>query len=273
VNARIAARLSRALAVLALAAVLAPAAARAQFATTNVQALYGLSGFKESILDYNTEDGKQLTLTVNHFSVWKYGDNFAFVDMSRGDYLGTNSQSTVYAEWHPRFFFNKVFGHEGNTLGILRNWGPAFEVNQGKNFWAYLAGVGVDFDLPIQYSFLSLNVFYRQDSVQIGGIPNITNKTWQISPSWGIPFSLGPLPVLFTGFVDVMGAKDFAGAKTWDLMAQPELLFDVVGAAGGPRNAVLVGVEWYLHYNAALDKFGKDNLVSAPQVMVQWNLH
>ncbi|MFT3917516.1 MAG: ion channel protein Tsx [Anaeromyxobacteraceae bacterium] len=266
--------------LLALVAALAPAVASAQFATTNVQALYGLSGFKEKILDYNAKDGQQLTLTVNHFSVWKYGDNFAFVDMSRADYLvpgtklETNSQSTVYTEWHPRFFVNKMVGHEGNTLGIFKNWGPAFEVNQGKNFWAYLAGIGCDIDLPIQYSFLSVNLFYRQDSVQFApSFGHVGNKTWQLSPSWGIPFAIGPVSALFTGFVDITPLKDFGGKdKKLDVMAQPELLFDVGGLAGAPRGSLWLGVEWYLHYNAADADLGGET-ISAPQVMVQWNLH
>jgi len=269
--------LSARTALLALVAALAPAVANAQYASTNVQALFGLTGFEEKILDYNTKDGQQLTLTVNHFSTWKYGDNFAFVDMSRADYkipgtdIDTNSQSTVYTEFHPRFFFNKMFGVEGNTLGIFKNWGPAFEVNQGKNFWAYLGGLGCDIDLPIPYSFLSVNLFYRQDSVQLG-FGNVTNKTWQLSPSWGIPFSLGPVAAQFTGFVDITSLKDFGGEdKKLDVMAQPQLLFDV-GAFGGAKNTLWLGVEWYLHYNAADENLGGET-VSAPQVMVQWNLH
>jgi hypothetical protein len=270
----VSARISRFLAALTLVAALVPAAARAQYASTNVQVLYGFSGFEEKILEYNTTDGTQLTLTLNHFSTWAYGDNFAFVDMYRGDYVGTNKQSTLYAEWHPRLFLNKVFGHEGNTLGIFSNWGLAAEVNQGYNFWAYLAGVGVDFALPIPYSFLSLNVFYRTDSVQVDGIPGVThfgNDTWQVSPSWGIPFSLGKVPFLFTGFVDVMGANDFAGESCTDVMAQPQLLVDV-GSLGGKNNKLWLGVEWYLHYNSAPEELGGET-ISAPQVMLQWNLH
>ena len=264
------ARLARSLTAVALALALAPSA-RAQYASTNVQALAGLTGFEEKILDYNAVDGRQFTLTVNHFSTWAYGDNFAFVDMYRADYVGTNSQSTIYAEWHPRLFLNKIFKQEGNALGILSNYGLAFEVNQGKNFWAYMAGAGVDFALPLPYSFLSLNVFYRQDSVQLP-FGNGTNKTWQVSPSWGIPFALGKLPVLFTGFVDVTQLKDFAGDKALDVMAQPQLLFDVLGVAGGKKGTLWVGAEWYLHYNGAPEEAGGET-ISAPQLMVQWNLH
>lgn len=259
-TARTATRLALAV---ALAASLAPSAARAQFATTNVQALHGW-GFTDSLLGYDTVNEQMTTLTVNHFSTWKYGDNFAFVDMYRGDFAGV-AEATVYAEWHPRLFLNKLLGTKGNFLGLFKNFGLAFEVNEGPYFYAYMAGLGGDLALPIPGN-VSVNVFYRYDSVQIPG-PDIRNHTWQVSPSWVIPFSVGKVGVLFTGFVDVSGTND---NKDVDVMAQPELLVDVLGLAGGPKGTLLAGVEWYLHYN---DLIAPDTLVSAPQVLVQWNLH
>jgi len=253
----------RAAAALALAAALVPSAARAEFATTNVQALHGW-GFKDSLLGYYTDNEQMTTLTVNHFSTWKYGDNFAFVDMYRGDF-NLASESTVYAEWHPRVFLNKLLGTKGNFLGVFRNFGLAFEVNQGPGFYAYMAGLGGDLALPIPGN-VSVNAFYRYDSVQIPG-PDIRNHTWQVSPSWVVPFKVGPAGFVFTGFVDVSGSND---NEDVDVLAQPELLVDVLGLAGGPKGALLAGVEWYLHYN---DLIAPDTLVSAPQVMVQWNLH
>jgi nucleoside-specific outer membrane channel protein Tsx len=249
--------------VLALAAALAPSAARAGFATTNVQFLYGW-GFEDSLLGYDTGNGQMATLTVNHFSTWKYGDNFAFVDLFRGDFT-SGSESTVYAEWHPRLFLNRILGRKGKCLGIFRDFGLAFEVNQGPSFYAYMAGLGGDLALPIPGT-VSLNVFYRYDSVQIPG-PDIRNHTWQVSPSWVIPFSIGPAGAVFTGFVDVSGTND---NEDVDVLTQPQLLLDVLGLAGGPRQALFLGIEWSLHYN---DLIVPDTLVSAPQILVQWNLH
>jgi nucleoside-specific outer membrane channel protein Tsx len=248
---------------LVLAAALAPSAAGAQFATTNVQAIHGW-GFQDSLLGYDTSNEQVTTLTLNHFSTWKYGDNFAFVDLLRGDFAGP-TESMVYAEWHPRLFVNRLLGMKGNVLGIFRDFGPAFEVNQGHDFYAYMAGVGGDLALPIS-GVVGVNVYFRYDSVQIPG-PDIRNETWQVSPYWTLPFAVGPLPLLFTGFVDVMGAND---NEDVDVLAQPELLVDLLAPFGGPKGALWAGVEWYLHYN---DVMTPDSLVSAPQLMVQWNLH
>ena len=107
-------------------------------------------------------------------------------------------------------------------------------------------------------------------SVQIEG-PDIIDSTWQVSPFWTVPFAIAKVPFLFQGFVDVCGVNQ---NKDVDVMAQPELLVDVLGLAGGPKGKVLAGVEWYLHYNPNEKSLGASkDLVSAPQVMVQWNLH
>lgn len=249
--------------VLATVALAAPSAARAQFATTNVQALHGWS-FQDSLLGYATENEQMTTLTLNHFSSWAYGDNFAFVDMFRGDFPGP-TESKLYAEWHPRLFVNRLLRMQGNVLGVFKDFGPAFEVNVGQDFYAYLAGVGGDLALPVP-GVVGVNLFYRYDSVQLPGA-DIRNHTWQLSPYWTVPFKVGPVPLLFTGFVDVMGAND---NEDVDVLAQPQLLVDVLGLAGGKVGTLWAGVEWYLHYN---DLITPDALVSAPQVMVQWNLH
>jgi nucleoside-specific outer membrane channel protein Tsx len=266
-------RLARTLPALALAALLGPSTAHAQFATTNVQLLHGF-GFEDVLLGYDTGNEQMTTLTLNHFSTWKYGDNFAFVDMYRGDFGGPTgyqgaSESTLYAEWHPRLFLNRLLGRKGNCLGIFKDFGLAFEVNQGPNFYAYMAGVGGDLALPIP-GVVGVNLYYRNDSVQVDG-PDIVNDTWQVSPYWTLPFKIAKVPFVFTGFVDVSGTND---NEDVDVMAQPELLVDVLGAAGGPAGKLLAGVEWYLHYNPNEKLVGApSDLISAPQVMVQWNLH
>ncbi len=95
-----------------------------------------------------------------------------------------------------------------------------------------------------------------------------------MSPFWTIPVLTGKVPVVFTGFVDIDGVKKPDGTKGLEVMAQPELLVDVLAPAGGPRNKLLVGVEWYLHYHSSNEELGgPSDFISAPQAMIQWNLH
>jgi nucleoside-specific outer membrane channel protein Tsx len=269
----------RSLHAAAAAALLAlPAAAHAQFATTNLQVLQGWNFHDPSVAE-DVKGGAMSTITLNHFDTWKYGDNFAFVDMMQGQFTdGANSH--LYAELHPRLFLNRLLGQPGKVLGIFKDAGLAGEFNVGQGFQAWLGGVGVDFALPFPGT-VSLNVYYRYTALQLpidttSGVVHLRdyNQTWQVSPSWVIPFSLARVPFLFTGFVDVDGVKAGKGLKGYEVMAQPELLVDVLGVAGGPKNTLLVGVEWYLHHHSANRALGApSNLISAPQAMLQWNLH
>ena len=85
-----------------------------------------------------------------------------------------------------------------------------------------------------------------------------------------MPFSVGPVPFLFTGFVDVNGLDDGAdkGVEIW---AQPELLVDVLAPFGAQAGQDLRGrrvVAPLATTSASFERFS-----SAPQLMVQWTVY
>lgn len=255
-----------------LALVLAAPAARAGgFSTTNVQVLQGYN-FKDPL--YYT-GGTMTTVTLNHFSTWDYGDNFLFVDAYSGhfkdgfnpahpvDPAAGNGQNLfkLYSEWHPRLFVNQLLGQKDPVLGIIRNWGVAGEVNYSQGFGAYLAGGGLDLQIP-GFAVAGLNVYYRWDST----LASAHQNQWQVSPFWTVPFNLGKVPFLFTGFVDVNGTWDYTKNQSFvEVWAQPELLVDAMAPFGGTPNKLYVGCEWFYHRHFL-------ETTSAPQAMVQWNM-
>ncbi|GAO04469.1 ion channel protein Tsx [Anaeromyxobacter sp. PSR-1] len=259
--------LLRASFLLALVAA-APAARAGGFSTTNVQLLQGWNFDKAIDTSFagKLKDGTKTTLTLNHFSTWEYGDNFAFFDLSRGRFETDDSQWTdAYVEWHPRLFVNQLLGQKDPLFGVIRNWGFAGEVNQGAGFYAYMGGLGLDFAVPAGW-VLGLNAYYRYD--------NFNRHGWQVSPFWTVPFSLGKVPFLFTGFIDVNGLKDEGGFYTGsddgvEIWSQPQLLVDALAPFGGKAGKLYVGVEWWLHYYS-LGSFEETS--SAPQAMVQWTV-
>lgn len=249
----------RAVAGAALAAAFAATPARAEFGTTNFQLLQGYN-FHDNLLGYDSKTGLMTTVTVNHFSTWSYGDNFAFVDFYRGNFEAGNGAS-VYAEWHPRLFLNKLGLPTG---GFVKNWGVAAEINNGPAFQAVMGGLGLDLAIP-GFQVAGLNVYYRYDTVWIPGFKNLYSSTYQISPFWDVPFKVGPTAWDFTGFLDLTTNHD---GKV-DVMTQPELLLDVGAFAGNPGK-LHVGCEWYVHsYSNPADNNARKT-VSAPQVMIQW---
>lgn len=235
------------------------------FTTTNVQLLWG-GGFSDAMLGYQTKDQSMTTLTINNYTQFKYGDSFAFVDFYQGDFL-SGGNAMIYGEWHPRILINKFIDPKAPpAFGFLGNWGVAGEINIGNNFSAYLIGPSVDLFLPLNI-YIGAAFYYRYSALSISPTFYIYTNTWQFSPYWTVPFSIGPVPFLFTGFLDTY-RYDYGGM---DVMFQPELLVDVLAPFGGKGNTFFVGIEWYLH--SYVFDGGKRHTVSAPQAMVQWNIH
>jgi nucleoside-specific outer membrane channel protein Tsx len=253
----------RTLLALALVAA-APVAMAGGFSTTNLQALQGYT-FDDKL--ENADDGEKTTLTLNHFSTWEYGDSFFFVDMTRAD-IGGEDATGAYLEWHPRLFLNGLLGQKEPLFGVIRNWGLAGEINQSNGFYAYLGGVGFDFVAPAGW-VLGLNVMYRYDK--------FAGDQYQVSPYWTVPFALGKVPFLFTGFVDVNGTKTFGATPGFkaeqkvEIWAQPQLLVDVLAPFGGKAGKLYAGVEYGYHLGYGFN-MTESETSSAPQAMIQWTV-
>lgn len=272
----------RALPLLAAAALALPTAPQADgVSTSNAQLLQGWR-FHDNLLGYDTRSGTMTTVTLENFSTWGAGDSFAFLDLYRGEFVNgrtpTGSTADVYAEWHPRLFLDQVLGLA--ALGPVRHWGLAGEINQGRDFAAYLGGLGVVLDIP-GFAVAGVNLYYRYSSatVRFVDLPsgtlaaaNLYHHTWQLSPYWAAPVQVGPLGFLFTGFADYFADPH----RKFDLMAQPQLLLDV-GAflPGADAGRLLAGVEWYLHVfrNPDPARGGAMKTVSLPQAMIRWTIH
>jgi len=133
-------------------------------------------------------------LTLEHASGWAYGDNFIFFDM----FQPFDTDPSIYGEWHPRFSFGKI-SKSDLGFGPVKDVLLATELNIGCGNRAYLYGLGFDFEIP-HFSFFAIN-FYIRDNPSIEG-----ETTYQISPSWNIPFNLGGTKRTFGGSLDYTGA-------------------------------------------------------------------
>ena len=249
----------------AVVALSAGTAAHAQgFATANVQILQAWN-MNDPLLGNNPSNGDQTVVTFNYFGTHAFGDLLMFVDLNRarghfdprfpGD-PAAGGDSHVYGEVQPRFGINKILGREG-PIAIFKDFGPAFELNQGENFYAYLGGVGGDFNLPGPY-VAGLNLYYRYDK--------FVKDTWQATAYWGVPVDLGFTTLSLQGFADFSGFKTDApgGDDGLDIVTQPQLVFDVLKHMGKP-GLLWAGAEWYVHVNPNRD-------MQALQAMLQWTL-
>ncbi len=142
-----------------------------------------------------------LTLTMEHFSEWKYGDNYFFLDIEGGESSDTKGES-MYFEFAPRFSLNKIF-NLGVPEGFLGETYLTAQYNDGRSFlgsdidfihrtWLY--GISFDFNFQPNYGFSNLSFLYRNEATQ--------DSSYQITFVWGQPFKLGNLDMAFNGFID-----------------------------------------------------------------------
>ena len=239
-------------------------AGSAVFSTTNIQYLHG-----SSYADFNpvggfSDDDKSDIITVEHFNVWKYGDNFFFVDitnpLNEGDVFGTTQESTAvfYGEISPRLSFSKLF----NSKLV---WGPiadvlltsTVEIPEAPVAQTYLYGLAVDLKIP-HFQFFQVNLYVRNS--QASGV----DTGQQLTLVWGLPFNISTLPLVFEGFFDYAWGED---PIKENIITAPRLLVDVGKITGMGEGKIQAGIEYQIWRN----KFGIDGMdEDAPQAMVKW---
>jgi nucleoside-specific outer membrane channel protein Tsx len=219
-----------------------PAAAAADWSATSAWFLHG-DNFELGAPDRDI-------LRLEHADAWKYGDNYFFVDLiDSGD-----DDTTFYAEFAPRVSLGKISGHDlgfGPVTDILLAGG----INAGEDFRAYLYGLGVDLKLP-GFGYFQLNAYARDDK-------NLPGSSWQLTPVWLYPFTIGGLKFEFQGFIDFIGGE---GPTKFNYVAAPRLWLDL-GALWGAPGRLQMGFE-YLYWE---NKYGVDGVnESVFQPALRW---
>jgi nucleoside-specific outer membrane channel protein Tsx len=255
----------RTLALAACAALpVAGHAGSAVFATTNIQYLHGTDYADFDPAGGFSESDEASIITIEHFNVWKYGDNFIFVDITNpdgeGDAFGTTTEAdgSFYAEISPRLSFGKILGKDlsfGPVLDVL--FTSTLEIPESPVEQTWLYGLAADLKLP-GFQFFQFNWYIRDN--QASGI----DTGQQVTLVWAAPFKLGPVPLVFEGFLDYAWGED---PLQDNLLTAPRLLVDVGELAGFGAGKVQAGVEYQIWRN----KFGIDGMdEDVAQAMVKW---
>lgn len=255
------------------AAALAPAHAHAaDWADNEIQLLHG-TRFHDVGNDVDTTKN---ILTLQHASGYKYGSNFFFVDMLKS---GENDENAaeVYGEYYHTLSLSKTAGWSfGGKDGFLRDIGITTGINYGTknstfrpNPKVLLAGPRFDLNLP-GFAFFNVDVLAYHDRSTFGGFGGgyscgERKTTYQVTPAWALPFSLGSAKFSFEGFADFIGSHGTCKAQ---ILTQPQLRWDVGNHFGKP-GTVFLGVEFQYWKN----KFGIDGRrESLPQALLVWKL-
>lgn len=242
--------------------------ARAQstdtFSAWDVQLLYG-TAFREPDVVGDVSKG---LATFENAAGWSWGSSYFFVDCLRSYSAADRNATEVYAEWYPSVSLRNLAGLAPGT-GVVRDVSLTLAVNAGTRSTgpqalAYLPGFTFDLSVP-GFKLLSVGAYAYVDRSRIGGETfGADGTTFQVTPSWSLPFRLGSAELSFDGFADYIGAH---GDLEWQFLTQPQLKLDVA-ALGGRPGRLFVGVEWQVWRN----KYGvRDLHESVPQLLLVWN--
>lgn len=220
---------------------------------SSTSVLYHFAGnLRDTGYGYNAVDGAVNVITLEHFGLWDYGDNYFFIDMISGRLADPNGNdahtgSRLYMEVDPRLSLSKITG-KNLSFGIVGDVLLAAQLNRsGEGFMAEMYGVGVDLTLP-GFAFFQIDAYVRKD--------NFNGATHQVTAAWGLPFMIGPVKMLCEGYVDSAGT-DNSGE---DVNSKPRLLAEI---AHSRSSSLMTGVEWYYHRNNGL-------WANVPQWTLKW---
>jgi len=276
----------------AAAAVFSLSAHAADWSDTNIGWRYGTKFAEPG----NPGDIGKNIFSLEHVSGYKYGVNFFNADMlisdgkdpaAPGPGSGSGGAHEVYVVYRHTLDIGKVMGKDLGTPGIIRGYGlvAGFDFNSkddpfGARKRMLVVGPAVMFDVP---GFLQFSVLFAKEKnhTQFTPAPGYShdasfkgNNIFDLA--WGIPFTVGGLPLKFQGYFDFETAKgkDYFGADT-----KPEthtdfaLMLDVGAVAGSAKNTFMVGVEYEYWKN----KFGNDpallpgTLAKTPMLRVEYH--
>ena len=200
------------------------------------------------------------TITIQHASGWEYGDNYFYFDLTKETDTDAGS-SDIFGEYYTRLSYGKISG-SGMSEGFIKDTLLIAGVNYGTNFRVNTFGVGFDLNIP-GFDWARLDI----QSYKIAqGQPGATEATYQITPSWSIPFKIGNAKFDFTGFIDIIG--ETGGSSATQYLTQPQIRLDVGNFFDKP-NVFYVGIE-YSYWKNKLGVEGVNDHV--PQLMIVYKM-
>lgn len=192
------------------------------------------------LLTYFTEaeDSPVLVGTLQHFSVWRYGSNFFFADVSGGSELEVSDTDLgVYLEYAPVLSLQRI-GLLPTLGGSLRDIGATVQVNGGWTAGGapidrvFLEGVELAWSVP-GFAVFNTQFLARQERGY--------HPSWQATWVYAVPFRFGPAVGQVAGFMDVW-RRTGQGEPSTVLVAQPQLLV-TLGSPEPGQSFFQVGIE------------------------------
>lgn len=245
-----------------------PGVLAADWSDTEVQVLHGTKYHDNG----NDTDITKTLVTIQHVSGHEFGRNFFFVDTYKSNHKDENS-TEIYGEFYSTLSLGKTAGLKLAPDSLIKDLGLTAGINYGTknstlrpNPNVLLLGPTIDLNIP-GFTFFNVDILAYRDSGAFrsdggGKLCGKTATSYQITPAWKLPFTLGSESFSFEGFVDFIGSH---GTCATQVLAQPQLRWDI-GRHFTKPDRVYLGFEYQYWHN----KFGiqnrKDNLIQMMMV-------
>ncbi|MEI7612446.1 MAG: outer envelope protein [Betaproteobacteria bacterium] len=265
------------LAVFSALASLGMAAHALEWSDTSVGYRYGTQFAEPFVADKIAKN----ILSLTHVNGYKYGSNFFTVDYLLADSkdprtAGSKSGSDeFYAVYRHTLDIGKVSGKD-LKVGPIRGFGvtAGFDWNT-KNDAGYnsrkrmlVAGPTLMMDVP---GFLNISVLALWESnAPYNDYSKVKTSRYSydthpaLDLNWGIPFSIGSMPLSFEGYalhIASKGKNEFGGNTAAETNIDMKLMYDASALVGASKKSFKVGVGYQYWKN----KFGNDTTGSAGQ--------
>jgi nucleoside-specific outer membrane channel protein Tsx len=235
------------------------------FSDTSIGYWYGWQ-FKEP----GTDGGKDIlqhNVYVSHVDGYAYGQNFFNANFTKwGPGNPANNSNTGASEFYG--VYRTVVSGGKVTNSTMFDWGPirdigleaGFDLDAENTAFAtgkYLIVVGPQFAFKLPKGFWVLSLHYSREwnNNGIAGHSVTFDPAFEMETAWLYPFAIGPVPLAFTGFLNIIGPKGrdgFGNQTRTEILLHPKLLVDVGAIAAHTPNKFYAGVG----YEGWRNKFG-----------------
>lgn len=244
------------------------AAHAADWSDTSISYRYGTK-FAEPYID---DDISKQVINFSNVSGYKYGKNFFSIDYLISDSKDPSAPNAAggaheaYAVYRHTLDLGKVMGRD-LSFGPVRGVGiqGGFDINSktdaGYNSKKRMLVLGptLMFDVP---GFLDVSLqALRESNAPYNGFTQVSTDRYtykthaMLAAAWGIPFTIGGIPLSFEGYADYIGTKgrnEFGGPTAVEINVDMEIMYDLSPAVGAPKNTFKIGAEYQYWKN----KFG-----------------
>ena len=220
---------------------------------------------------------KEVAGNISYANGWTYGSNFVSLDFENFSHQDPANQTgfapgaratadsfELYSVFRTVLSGNKIFNTNAFTFGPIKDVGLEFGLDidtQDDQFASYkrLITFGPQFLVNMPKGFWSLSFHLAHEWNTDAYLANNSTSydvTGEFETAWDYPFNIGPVPLKFEGFMNVVAPKGKGGTgDTYhrvEILVHPKLMVDVGQMIGWLPNKIDAGVGFEYWHN----KFG-----------------